>query len=624
MTILIANIGTSDLAVKIGDYYIPIGFDRNEPNLDRSGLNEEENTVWKNQQETLATQLCSELGVAVKYDERSKRYNFSFRELTKRLLEEYQKYPEAWHERLRPARILGVVETALKKQVDKAFIFVTNQEPEHFSDSIYLFDILDIWFERQFINPRLKLIKVSISPHISAVNFDGLLNEYYKFFVQPELQESKQILISVKGGTPQMQTALRVQAISSNIANQIYLEPRLSVKKLLTGEGSECQIISYWRYQRLQKYQAVKQLLQRWDFDGARTLLEEWEKTLHSFSENLELGSAPDLLSSQEIIEALIKALNIAVAYLNLDPTFAKENCDFEQLNALQLIVENYPHQPGEENKQYPKLLNLYTQCCIFWNTDRIADFLARIGSFYEETLHELIYAFGGSQYFNRPRERGDWILDTQKLLNNNQALAQRLYKLEQEIGKENRRELRLEFELKRNHCIVENKWNNPLPYPFKLPGRLTKRNFMRALLETHPSLSVEQRNSAIEPMIEKLQSLDYWCLKRNKLIHGAKGISKQRMKDVLKEDRTFYQQKQPKVAWIDYDIKNSIERASEPNHLLEVITEVSRLTLTLMGTSLPRSPMYDQPNYLDSENEPYYIYSDIRDWVQETLDRDL
>jgi len=33
MAILIANIGTSDLAVKIEEYFIPVGFDRSEPNI---------------------------------------------------------------------------------------------------------------------------------------------------------------------------------------------------------------------------------------------------------------------------------------------------------------------------------------------------------------------------------------------------------------------------------------------------------------------------------------------------------------------------------------------------------------------------------------------------------------
>ncbi len=64
MAILIANIGTSDLAIKIDDYYFPVGFDRNEPNLDKSGLTDDESAAWERdfRQSFIENQLCSELG----------------------------------------------------------------------------------------------------------------------------------------------------------------------------------------------------------------------------------------------------------------------------------------------------------------------------------------------------------------------------------------------------------------------------------------------------------------------------------------------------------------------------------------------------------------------------------
>ncbi|NER05868.1 MAG: hypothetical protein F6K17_26395, partial [Okeania sp. SIO3C4] len=65
--ILIANIGTSDLAVKkIEDInrYIPIGFDRNEPNIDYSDLTEEEKSNWEQELKPsfIRNFLCLELG----------------------------------------------------------------------------------------------------------------------------------------------------------------------------------------------------------------------------------------------------------------------------------------------------------------------------------------------------------------------------------------------------------------------------------------------------------------------------------------------------------------------------------------------------------------------------------
>jgi hypothetical protein len=87
MTILIANIGNSDLAINIDGYYIPIGFDRNEPNIDDSGLTEDEKIVWDKEfrNSEIVSRLCPQLGVKVD------RGRYSFRELTRRILEEYEK-----------------------------------------------------------------------------------------------------------------------------------------------------------------------------------------------------------------------------------------------------------------------------------------------------------------------------------------------------------------------------------------------------------------------------------------------------------------------------------------------------------------------------------------------------
>ncbi|MBD2580124.1 hypothetical protein [Oscillatoria sp. FACHB-1406] len=625
MTLLIANIGTSDLAVKIDNYYVPIGFDRNEPNIEEAEaqLNTEEETAWKNRS-LISSKLAKLLGLTVERP--------TFRQLTQSLLSAYQKDPETWHERLRPARIFSVVQTAHERfKVNQIYIFVTNQpeivqskpNPGYGTDSIHLYEILKLWFERHFSH-RLALQFVVIPPEISAIDIDGLFNEYYKFFLQREPQELT--LISVKGGTPQMQTALRVQAISSNLTQQIYLEPRLSIAELLAGQPSACQTISYWRYQRLQKYQSVKQLLKQWDFDGARTLLQEWQVTLQNIAKDLESSNAPDLPASQETISACVKALNMAIGYLNFDSTFAKSEykSDSERLKAFKPIVDNYPLKPGEKNKHYPKLLNLYTQCCLFWHSDRIADFLTRIGLFYEETLHELIYALGGDLYFDRPRPRGDWVLNTNDLLNKNFALAQKFYQIEKVMGKEKGKELALVSQLNKGNCIIGDRWKKPLSKQFKLPGRITKRNFAIALLETSPSLSRKQCDTTAKSLLYGFKSLDYWCLKRNKLVHGARGISKQRMKEVLQEDREFYAKEQPKGTWIDYDIKNSVGDASEHDKLLDVMTEISRLTLELIGTPEQRSLLRENPGYFEPQNEVYYIYSEIGNWVVQNLEIDI
>ncbi|MGA7953691.1 MAG: hypothetical protein WCA07_09235 [Gloeobacterales cyanobacterium] len=77
-----------------------------------------------------------------------------------------------------------------------------------------------------------------------------------------------------------MQTALQIQSISSEIRKQLFLDPQLDIKKILLGKPSACNFTSYWQHRRGQKYQTVKQLLERWDFAGAHTVLELWQEDL--------------------------------------------------------------------------------------------------------------------------------------------------------------------------------------------------------------------------------------------------------------------------------------------------------------------------------------------------------
>ena len=113
-----------------------------------------------------------------------------------------------------------------------------------------------------------------------------------------------------------MQTALRVQAISSGIANQIYLEPQLDIKKLLAGEGAKCDRISYWRYQRIQAYQTVKQLLEGGDFRGAIIILQNWQKALDKLAKS-RVTELDKLTSNQQLINLILKVLNITVSSIN-------------------------------------------------------------------------------------------------------------------------------------------------------------------------------------------------------------------------------------------------------------------------------------------------------------------
>ncbi|NEO98731.1 MAG: hypothetical protein F6K58_08635 [Symploca sp. SIO2E9] len=382
MAILIANIGTSDLAVKIEDYYIPIGFDREEKNLPLDDLTSNEKDVWEQglRNDLITEYVCPELGVTVKNGK------FSLRELTKKLLYEYQQNPEKWHSRLSPGRIWGVVNTAIKTfNVKTAYLFVTNQ-PEtenrgYPSDTIYLFEILKLWFDRE-LNSKLELKPQEITT--SAVDQDQLFDYYYKFFNKRHPSET--ILISIKGGTPQMATA-------SGIPHQLFIEPQLSIKKILGGEPSACQLSAYWYYLQSQKYQAVKLLLEkRWDFEGAITILQDWQQ-LMGWLQKYQVADS-GIAQTQNNLQNVIAVLSVAVDALNLDIPSAKKHLN----DHLHLgICRDLNQQINSKSESI--ILNLYTRCRLYWNLRQVANFLVSLSSFYEQVLSKLLQIFEGKSF---------------------------------------------------------------------------------------------------------------------------------------------------------------------------------------------------------------------------------
>lgn len=390
MTVIIANIGTSDLTIKIDDYYYPVRFG-SEPNIDYSDLTDNEKSAWQQREAFIKDFICDELKVPLDSNE-----NFSFREFTSKLLEAYSHEPKTWHQRIRPGRILGVIQASQepKFQANTAYIFVTDQletvKQGYPSDSIYLFDILSKWFELEFY--KLKLKKVVIPQTISAIDQDGLLDYYYKFFLN-EINNNESVLISIKGGTPQMQTALKIQAIASAIPKQIFIEPKFSIHKILHGEPSECQLTSYWQYMRNQKYQTVNLLLKnRWDFDGAKEILKDWDKIIKFLIEQ-EVSDGANLVYNDIKLIKMIEVLEIGTSFLNLDYQSANKLLKSDSQLRSYLKVDDIfvSYSDG-------RLLNLYTQCRIYWKIDQVDNLLTKMSSFYEQILYRLFYLFKGNE----------------------------------------------------------------------------------------------------------------------------------------------------------------------------------------------------------------------------------
>jgi hypothetical protein len=180
-----------------------------------------------------------------------------------------------------------------------------------------------------------------------------------------------------------------MQAIASSVTKQLFIDPQLSRKKLLAGEASECDFNSYWRYMRSQKYQDVQIILEsRWDFKGSSQLIKEWQKTLKFVNKYIDDPKDRSLSENRKLLNRIVETLTIADWCFNSDIQSAKD------------WVKNKPQLANELDRNlvrevttYDRLLNLYTQCRIYYDElDQAANFLSRIGSFYDLVLEQVAW----------------------------------------------------------------------------------------------------------------------------------------------------------------------------------------------------------------------------------------
>lgn len=579
MTILIANIGTSDLAIQIPieceNYYLPIDYLSNEPNIGEqtAKLPSKLKELWEKQRSYIETILYPDLGFPVGVKQTS-------RKLTQVVVEKYRDNPGEWHPRIKPVRIGGAIQKAISLGATKGYIFVTNQvtpqKPEgHEKDTIYLYDILVRWLELQ--NLAFKLEKKIIDSTIEANKLEPLLSDYEqhlkaiaaaeKLNLLPDETGAKNnfALISIKGGTGKMATALQIKTIDSNFKNLLFIEPELNLEKILKGELSDCKLTLYWRHLRSQKYDTVRQLLSRWDFDGAILILNNWQNTLNLLPAGIV--DKDDIEKSQAAIKSAITALNLGLSFLNLDRA------------DTQKILNSNPAIIGlaDLEQNYEAWLNLYVQCRIYWELNQVANFLARLSSFWEELLNYLIITLDGRQYF--VGDINDWQL--QKNL------------VEPELWDPFYRQ-----ETKKNPEFKEWNFDNN---PYLLRNRFSKYRLVKNLVD------VRGKDSKIwEGIKESLMILDYWVQKRNKMIHLAKGVSQQTMSEMLKSDRLS----------ADKQVRQEAMKACNPEEILQVMSEICSGTFELLGLGKPSFVGY-------GSTTPYYIYSDIIVWVLDRLERD-
>lgn len=562
--VLLANIGTSDIEINLEGYgYIPV-WERLQPNQagDYHKLDQRAIEIWDKRRHLIAEKLCKELDV-----ELNDQNQFDFTDLTKKIEEAYKQYPEIWKERIYASRLVGLIQQVQEKfTIEKVILIVSCQNPLFSSDTIYLFKILEKWFKQKYDIP----LTAEYIPDSIKLNRDqDALFEYYYKLLQ-SLDRNLTIILSLKGGTPIMQTALRTQSNLASVARPMLLiDTELFINNVLSGQPSPAYFTSYLKYTKIQKYQVINQLLELWDFNGAIKIFEDWKKYIDKLSNKGIFDK--DIQNTKKLVDVLIKALEIGLSYFNLDSSgdFRHRIKRTDQLDNLVQIKQNYDC-----------VLNLYTQCRIYWEINQVANFLSRMTSFYEEVLQELIRKLNSNNFLEY--KKNEWILDIRNI---NTDRERDFWNTFYEVARNNDPNFR-----------YHNFKRNP---KFKLANRFIKLFFVDSL--------IKQRNNAEEiqsweVITASLKKLDYWAKQRNKLIHSAEGVSKTNMVKIHNNDINNPEKKENDA--VNYSCKRD-----------EILIEMTQIIYQMREVlNLPES------SYIGLDKR-YYIYSDVRDKITNKLE---
>jgi hypothetical protein len=570
-----ANLGTSDLAVLIENHgFLPLWY-RSEPSEN------ETQESWVNRSQIIVNKLCSELEVETR-EAQGRKIPFEFIKLTEKLFHAYKQEPDKWKNRLYPSRLLGIIEKAQEKfDISQINVFVTKQEPLFESDSLFLFEILHKWFkEEKAIELKPKFIPGTIDLSKDA---DSLSDYYYKQI--QDIASTEIILISRKGGTPAMINALSQQIALSSIDRKIILiDPEFVVDKVLSGEPSPCKLTSYWKYIRIQKYETVQQLLERWDFDGAKVILKKWQEYIKDL---IDLGVIDkEIQNNNSFLLKNFKVLDLTCAYFNLDSSGSssykiKKNEDLG-------IFSDF------EYKDSDRLPNLYAQCLIFGEINQVANFLFRLACFGEEVLHYLIENLDSAKYFDKKKHPDNWVL------------RYNLKNIQHDLWLNFR-----ELEEKTNFTKTFENWLKECN-TYKLSSRYSQRNFLEALIKYKGD---KKKINLWNEICDDLEKIDYWVDLRNRLTHSAEGVSKEGMSKIFQKDlRDFEKAKadaDKKEKQVDYNnypsINKNVSWACKRDEILNLMRNIKQNAEKL-------------GNYNSRFDSDYFIYDEVRKQVIEDL----
>lgn len=131
------------------------------------------------------------------------------------------------------------------------------------------------------------------------------------------------------------------------------------------------------------------------------------------------------------------------------------------------------------------------------------------------------------------------------------------------------------------------------------MKNRFKKINFVADLIKNLNDPQAKKYWITIEKSLKKL---DFWIEQRNHIIHNAEGWSKDNLAKELENARKNHRTKN----------QDNVKNACQSNQILMKMTNIISQTRNLLGLS--------ESNYVGL-NKPYYIYSQVKDWVIKQLD---
>lgn len=585
MAILLVNLGTADLTIKINGYFLPL-LDLQVPvqqqHHNPEALEPDDEAakpVWCDRNNLIKQFITQELGITPQPSKSNQittnYFKVDFRQATERIWKYYQTDPGQWHQRIKVARFLGVIQNALELTSEQltCYLFTSNQSSKQHQDTVFAAKILEHWFNQDTseLSPedkaRITLEFKYIPGGLPLARGDeDLILSYYYDQLQT-LDRSKTLFISIQGGTAYMKTALKIQAIGAGFKSPIILEPQLNVSRLMTGDTSHCKRLSYWRFQRQQKYENIKQLLNRWDFAGAKTILEDWQGTLnHLASKNLtEDGGL--LEKEQAKVERLLIGLDTAVAWLNSDLEAAR--------NSLQKLSP----EEAEPFAQYlfddlRVIYNLYAHLIIHNELKQISDFIGRLGSFYEVSRMKWIEVLDGNEYLKQDGDTGWKQLNVDSVYSKNPRLWDNFVHSHDTAFRQLWPNTSKRNPIKGKDKNVKQHGKKGQTLRF---DRLVQRTFLEAIIRTEFKSQNESKQSFLNTL-KIWEELDFWYEQRNQITHSAKGVDIQRVEEVYQNrDLTKYPLTAP------YD------------EILDKMREMVTPLLVHYQNDLPEVPFYEE-----------------------------